>query len=309
HAVSREPCEDVFRRALEVRRDLVLERAVVDRVDGDLRPAVRAGEVVHQVGQRLLGHGVGLIAAYGQLAARRRDRRVAVAARVAATGRDECREAAVACDLQDVAPRQVEVERQLYVGVGNLDLAPTHPKSSRWPTGTPRLLPVLRGESAPTRGCRLLQPRTITDSVNFVNRAVSLLIESDRSRTIARMLAVERRRRIAENLRTRGVISVADMATMLGTTEITVRRDMRAMARDGLLVRAHGGAVLPAAIGHEPSYSEKAHQAASEKAAIARLAVQLILPGDSILLGPGTTTLALARLLIEMPELTVVTNS
>lgn len=123
------------------------------------------------------------------------------------------------------------------------------------------------------------------------------------------MLAVERRRLIAENLRSRGVISVADMASLLGTTEITVRRDMRAMARDGLLVRAHGGAVLPAAIGHEPSYSEKAHQAAAEKTSIARVAVQLIYPGDSILLGPGTTTLALARLLTEFAELTVVTNS
>lgn len=123
------------------------------------------------------------------------------------------------------------------------------------------------------------------------------------------MLAVERRRLLAENLRTRGVISVSEMAELLGTTEITVRRDMRAMARDGLLVRAHGGAVLPAAIGHEPSYSEKAHQAGPEKASIARLAVEMILPGDSILLGPGTTTLALARLLAEIPELTVVTNS
>jgi DeoR/GlpR family transcriptional regulator of sugar metabolism len=123
------------------------------------------------------------------------------------------------------------------------------------------------------------------------------------------MLAVERRRLIAESLRTRGVVSVAEMAEVLGTTEITVRRDMRAMARDGALVRAHGGAVLPAPIGHEPSYSEKAHQAGAEKASIARLAVQLILPGDSILLGPGTTTLALARLLADIPELTVVTNS
>lgn len=123
------------------------------------------------------------------------------------------------------------------------------------------------------------------------------------------MLAVERRRLIAENLRTRGVISVAQMAEALGTTEITVRRDMRVMAKDGLLVRAHGGAVLPAAIGHEPSYSEKARQASAEKAAIAALAVRMIPPGDSILLGPGTTTLALARLLADIQELTVVTNS
>jgi DeoR/GlpR family transcriptional regulator of sugar metabolism len=123
------------------------------------------------------------------------------------------------------------------------------------------------------------------------------------------MLAVERRRLIAESVRSRGVISVAEMAEALGTTEITLRRDLRAMAKDGLLVRTHGGAIQPAGFGHEPSYSEKARQAAVEKGAIARLALEMIRPGDSIVLGPGTTTLALARLLVQCPELTVVTNS
>src|SRR5438093_220922 len=123
------------------------------------------------------------------------------------------------------------------------------------------------------------------------------------------MLAVERRRVIAEALRSRGVVSVVEMAEQLGTTEITVRRDLRAMAKDGLVMRARGGAILPAPIGHDPSYSEKARQAATEKASIARAAVEMIRPGDSILLGPGTTTQALAKLLVDFPELTVVTNS
>jgi len=123
------------------------------------------------------------------------------------------------------------------------------------------------------------------------------------------MLAVERRRLIAESIRSRGVVSVAEMAEALGTTEITLRRDLRAMAMDGLVVRTHGGAIRPASLGHEPSYSEKAQQAATEKAAIARVALAMVRPGDSIVLGPGTTTLALARLLVHSPELTVVTNS
>jgi DeoR/GlpR family transcriptional regulator of sugar metabolism len=123
------------------------------------------------------------------------------------------------------------------------------------------------------------------------------------------MLAVERRRLIAESIRSRGVVSVAEMAEALGTTEITLRRDLRAMAKDGLVVRTHGGATRPVGLGHEPSYSEKAQQAATEKAAIARLAMEMVRPGDSIVLGPGTTTLALARLLVHCPELTVVTNS
>src|SRR5439155_6200367 len=162
-------------------------------------------------------------------------------------------------------------------------------------------------------GC--LTPRSPTndsDSVKFVNprsHQRSLLLAFDRCRTIRTMLAVERRRLIAETLRSRGVVSVGQMAETLGTTEITVRRDLRAMAKDGLLVRAHGGAVLPSTVGHEPSYSEKAHQAGAEKAAIARAALEMVRPGDSILLGPGTTTLALARLLGDVAELTAVTNS
>ncbi len=123
------------------------------------------------------------------------------------------------------------------------------------------------------------------------------------------MLAFERRRRIADRIRSKGVVSVTEMAEALGTSEITLRRDLRAMAEEGLVVRTHGGAVLPTGLAHEPSYSEKANQAAAEKAAIARLAVRLVRPGDSIVLGPGTTTLALARLLVDCPELTAVTNS
>jgi DeoR/GlpR family transcriptional regulator of sugar metabolism len=123
------------------------------------------------------------------------------------------------------------------------------------------------------------------------------------------MLAVERRRRIAESIRSRGVVSVTEMAEVLGTSEITLRRDLKAMAEEGLLVRTHGGAVLPEGLAHEPSYSEKANRAAAEKAAIASVAAGLVRPGDSVVLGPGTTTQALARLLVDSPELTVVTNS
>ncbi len=123
------------------------------------------------------------------------------------------------------------------------------------------------------------------------------------------MLAVERRRRIVEMIRSRGVGVVGELAETLGASEITLRRDLRVMADQGILIRTHGGALLPSGLAHEPSYTEKASQAAEEKAAIARVAVEMVRPGDSIVLGPGTTTLALARLLVDFPELTVVTNS
>lgn len=123
------------------------------------------------------------------------------------------------------------------------------------------------------------------------------------------MMIAERRRLILEAARAHGIVSLRDLVDLLGTSEPTVRRDLRAMATQGLLRRTHGGAMLITGPAHEPTYSEKAAQAGVEKAAIAAAAAALVQPGDSVILGPGTTTLALATQLVAVPELTVVTNS
>jgi len=122
-------------------------------------------------------------------------------------------------------------------------------------------------------------------------------------------MIAERRRRILEAARAQGMVSLRGLSEQLGTSEPTIRRDLRTMAAQGLLRRTHGGAVLRIGAAHEPTYSEKSSQASAEKAAIARLAARNIQSGDSILIGPGTTTLALARLLVDRADLTVVTNS
>lgn len=123
------------------------------------------------------------------------------------------------------------------------------------------------------------------------------------------MFAAERRQRILELVRSSGAVSLRQMALSLQTSEVTVRRDLRLLEAEGLLDRRHGGAVLPDALSHEPTHSEKARVAADEKAAIADLAVTLIDDGDAIVVGAGTTTQALARRLSRFRELTVVTNS
>jgi DeoR/GlpR family transcriptional regulator of sugar metabolism len=123
------------------------------------------------------------------------------------------------------------------------------------------------------------------------------------------MLIVERRQRILDVARARGTVSARDLAAAVGTTEVTIRRDIRAMATDGLLRRIRGGAMIAPGLAHEPSSHEKAREAAAEKAAIAELAAELIHEGESIILGPGTTTLALAHLLVDRNDLTVVTTS
>ena len=123
------------------------------------------------------------------------------------------------------------------------------------------------------------------------------------------MLIVERRQRILDTARARGTVSARELARSLGISEVTIRRDLRLMADEGLLRRTRGGAILSQALAHEPSSYEKALEAGDEKAAIAELAVDLVPDGASIILGPGTTTLALARLLISHRDLTVVTTS
>lgn len=125
----------------------------------------------------------------------------------------------------------------------------------------------------------------------------------------APVFAVERRRRILDHLRTTGSASLRELVELAGGSEVTTRRDLRALEQDGLLERRHGGAVLHESPLHEPSYAQKARVAAAEKGAIAALALELVSAGDAIVLGAGTTTQALAKRLVAFSDLTVVTNS
>jgi DeoR/GlpR family transcriptional regulator of sugar metabolism len=123
------------------------------------------------------------------------------------------------------------------------------------------------------------------------------------------VFAAERRQLILEMVRANGAVSLRELARVVQTSEVTVRRDVRALEAEGLLDRRHGGAVLPGGLAREPSYSQKTHLAAAEKAAIADLAVSLVDEGDAVVVGAGTTTQELARRLARIPGLTVVTNS
>jgi DeoR/GlpR family transcriptional regulator of sugar metabolism len=124
------------------------------------------------------------------------------------------------------------------------------------------------------------------------------------------MFGPERHRRILEHLRGHGSATLREVAALTGSSEVTARRDLRALEAEGRLVRRHGGAVLESSgPAQEPPYAAKARVAAAEKAAIAEAAAALVRPGDAIVIGPGTTTRALARRLVDRSDLTVVTNS
>lgn len=123
------------------------------------------------------------------------------------------------------------------------------------------------------------------------------------------MFAAERRQAILELVRANGAVRLRDIAAQVGTSEVTVRRDLRLLEEQGLLDRRRGGAAAPGVLSHEPTYVQKSHTAAVEKRAIAALAAGLVDEGDAIVLGAGTTTEELARKLVGRRDLTVVTNS
>jgi DeoR/GlpR family transcriptional regulator of sugar metabolism len=102
---------------------------------------------------------------------------------------------------------------------------------------------------------------------------------------------------------------VADLVRVLGVSDMTVRRDIEALAERGLVTKVHGGAIAIEGTTDEPGYAAKSEQQRAEKAAIARAAAALVKPGNAVGISAGTTTAALARELAGVPELTVVTNS
>ncbi|TGN75732.1 DeoR/GlpR transcriptional regulator [Streptomyces bauhiniae] len=124
------------------------------------------------------------------------------------------------------------------------------------------------------------------------------------------LLAEQRRALIVDEVRRRGGVRVNELTRQLGVSDMTVRRDLDALARQGVLEKVHGGAVpVVEASTHEPGFEAKSGLEPTAKEEIARAAARLVAPGSAIALSGGTTTYTLARQLLEVPDLTVVTNS
>ncbi len=124
------------------------------------------------------------------------------------------------------------------------------------------------------------------------------------------LLAEQRRALILEQVRRHGGARVNELTRKLNVSDMTVRRDLDALARQGVLEKVHGGAVpVSEASTHEPGFEAKSSLEPTAKEDIARAASAMAAPGSSIALSGGTTTFALARHLLEVPNLTVVTNS
>jgi DeoR family fructose operon transcriptional repressor len=123
------------------------------------------------------------------------------------------------------------------------------------------------------------------------------------------MYAEERQQAILQRARANGRVDVASLAEDLSVTPETVRRDLRALERTGLVRRVHGGAIVLERLGFEPGVQAREAVLTAEKERIAKVALAEVPDEGAIILDAGTTTARLAEVLPTDRELTVVLNS
>lgn len=117
----------------------------------------------------------------------------------------------------------------------------------------------------------------------------------------------ERRQRILSLVRARDFVRIQDLSRQLGVSEVTIRSDVDALARDGGLRRVRGGVMRVLQTVPELRYEARSTDRLAEKKAIAAAAVAMLSDGDSVILDAGTTTMEIAHALADRTDLTDLT--
>ncbi len=118
----------------------------------------------------------------------------------------------------------------------------------------------------------------------------------------------DRQKSLLEHLGEAGTGTIEELCRRFGVSEMTIRRDLSELEKEGHLTRTHGGAKLNETAFFEMTFAAKATQFIAEKKRIADRATAFVQDGDTILIDSGTTTGHFARLLKDR-RLTVVTNA
>jgi DeoR/GlpR family transcriptional regulator of sugar metabolism len=120
---------------------------------------------------------------------------------------------------------------------------------------------------------------------------------------------VDRWRRILERVAADQTIHVAELAQELGVSDMTIRRDLRRLERDGFLRQTYGGAAAHLTRSFDVSFNARALEHAREKRLIGIRATELVGDARVLFVGIGSTAEQFARYLPARAGLTVVTAS
>lgn len=104
-----------------------------------------------------------------------------------------------------------------------------------------------------------------------------------------------------------GRVSVQDLARQFGVSEVTIRKDLDALARRSLVHRVRGGAIV-VGFGEENSFTVRVREHAGTKQAIARHAAELVHDGDVLVIDGSSTAYYLALEVLGRRDLIIVTD-
>jgi DeoR family transcriptional regulator of aga operon len=122
------------------------------------------------------------------------------------------------------------------------------------------------------------------------------------------MMAEERRTQILQTVRSAGRVKVNELASRFSTSAVTIRNDLNELHQRGLVLRSHGGAVLPGTMLRKSRVHERLKTHSDEKRRIGAMAATLINDGETTILDSGTTTLEIARQIKKKQGLQIITN-
>ncbi|SDI52856.1 DeoR/GlpR family DNA-binding transcription regulator [Alteribacillus bidgolensis] len=122
------------------------------------------------------------------------------------------------------------------------------------------------------------------------------------------MYQEERMAAIIDYLKRHQRMSIQDMCQNFHVSRDTARRDVVKLTEQGLVIRTHGGVMLPRVKESLKDYAERLERSAEEKNKIAKHASQLIESEEVIMLDASTTVQFTAEK-IHSSRLTVITNS
>jgi DeoR family transcriptional regulator, aga operon transcriptional repressor len=114
---------------------------------------------------------------------------------------------------------------------------------------------------------------------------------------------------ILNRLQEQGFVNVTELSDELKVSVVTIRKDLKLLESRKLLFRTHGSATPSNPFISERNIHEKEKISVDQKVRIAKAAMMSIEPGDSIIMGSGSTILELANQLKTVKPLTVITAS
>jgi DeoR/GlpR family transcriptional regulator of sugar metabolism len=123
------------------------------------------------------------------------------------------------------------------------------------------------------------------------------------------MFGVERRSSIMSLLYDKKSVLVQDVSAMFDVTEETIRRDLKALEGQGLLLRTYGGAILADDTKTETPLEIREGINIAGKDFIGRWAAAMVHDGDTLLLDASTSSLYVAKHIKDKKSLTVITNA